>query len=93
MRPSSSPAWLIGATPTELLRRQRGGRQTEAHALLIPAPTTGPLAVGQHDRLAARVGYRHRAFQHVARAGIDLGAVKAHGLAQRLGQLEQQLVH
>ena len=55
--------------------------------------TTGALTRGDHGSTAARVGHRHGAFQHLAATRVDLGPGQPHGLAQRLGQLEQQLVH
>jgi len=39
------------------------------------------------------VWYGRDALQDVAGTGVDLGGGQRHGLAQRLGQLQQQLVH
>ena len=97
MSPSSSPAWLTGATRSCSFSRpsSRAGSQTDAHAVPdTPARVDdGTLPRRHDDRARPEVGNRRRALEHLARAGVDLGAGQAHGLAQRLGQLQQQLVH
>ncbi len=97
MRPSSSPPWLIGATRTcsalaPLDERRQPDRRPGG------ARHAGPRHDGalprRHDRATrAQIGHRRRPLEDLTRSGVDLGAGEAHRLAERLGQLQQQLVH
>ena len=95
--PSSSPAWLTGATLTWTWARPSSTRGQPDRGPGVPG-NPGPghdsaLPVRHHDRPRSGVGHRGDAFQHVSLTGVDLGAGQRHGLAQRLGELQQQLVH
>ncbi len=51
------------------------------------------LPAGDDDRPRTGVGHRHRSLQHLPHPGVHLGAHQSHGLAQRFGELEEELVH
>ena len=95
--PSNSPPWLMGATRSWACARpsRRAGSHTDAQALPdTPARvTTGRSRASTTRDRRPGVGNRHRPLQHLAHPGVHLGADQPHGLAQRLGQLEEQLVH
>ena len=52
-----------------------------------------PLPGRDHDRPWPGIRDRRCPLQHVPGASEHLGTGQAHGLAQRLGQLQQQLIH
>ena len=51
------------------------------------------LAGRDHKRPRTQVGHGRSALQDFARTRVDLGTGQAHRLAERFGELEQQLVH
>ena len=97
MRPSSSPAWLTGATRICSASRPltSAGSQTDAQAVPdTPARVTTGRSRGETtSEPGPRSGTEAARSSTSPDPGVDLGAREAHGLAQRLGQLQQQLVH
>ncbi len=97
MMPSSSPPWLIGATrsgPGGTVRDDRRHPHRGPRVARDAGARDDRALVGRHvDRALAHVGHRDHEVQDLAVAGVDLGRGQRQRLAQRLDQLQQQLVH
>jgi hypothetical protein len=94
MRPSNSPdrshSELSVRAALEEIRQPDRCPGTARHTR---PRDDGSLPGGHHDGVRPAVGDRHRPLEHVAHSGVDLGAHETEGLAERLGHLQEELVH
>ncbi len=74
--------------------QQRGEPDRGPGAAGHPGPGDhGALPLPDDQRPAPGIRHRDGPLQHLPAPGVHLGAGQGHRLAQRLGQLQQQLVH